>query len=111
MDQGVIRSLKAHYGLCAVKKIILAVEMNKQLPTTSILESAWDQVSESTIKYCFRKAGISNEVQDNAINDNYDPFDDLETAIETLNDKRPNIVPEGVDFTTLKELNVSKRNM
>ena len=38
------------------------------------------------------------EVQDNAINDNYDPFDDLETAVETLNDKRPNIVPEGVDL-------------
>ena len=55
MDQGVIRSLKAHYRLCAVQKMILAVEMNKQLPTSildamSLLEFAWDQVSESTIK-------------------------------------------------------------
>ena len=70
MDQGIIHSLKSHYRLRAVQKMILAVEMNKQLPTTSILdaismlESVWDQVSEPTIKNCFRKVGISNEAQD-----------------------------------------------
>ena len=110
MYQGVIRSLKAHYRLRAVQKMILAVEMNKPLPKTSILdamlmlESAWDQVSESTITNSFRKAGISNEAQDNAINDNDNPFADLETAIETLKDKRPNLVPEGVDLTMLLDI-------
>ena len=54
-----------------------------------MLESTSDQVSEATTKNCFRKAGISNEAQDNAIKDNDDPF------AEQL--KRPNLVPEDVD--------------
>ena len=107
MDQGVTRSLKVDGRIRAVKKIILVVEMNKQLPKTSMFdatlmfESALDQVSESTIKIYFRKAGISNEAQDNAINDKDDHFADLEATAEKLNDKRPNLEPEGVDFTML----------
>ena len=57
------RRLKAHYRLRAVQKMILSVEMNRQLPKTSILdamlmlESACDQVSESTIKKPLQKSG------------------------------------------------------
>ena len=69
--------------------MVLAVEMDKKLPSILdamlMLDSAWDQVSESTIKNCFREAE-SNDSKDNAINDNNDLFADLEIAIETLND-------------------------
>ena len=37
MDQGVIRSLKAHYKMISIKKLIEAIEQKKPLPEFSIL--------------------------------------------------------------------------
>ena len=39
MDQGVIRSLKAHYKTMSIKKLIEAIEKKKPLPEFSILDA------------------------------------------------------------------------
>ena len=68
MDQGVIRSLKAKYHRRIIKRLIQAVDMKKKLPQTSILDamqllqSAWSEVLELTVKNCFRKSGISEKL-------------------------------------------------
>ena len=93
MDQGVIRSLKAKYRKKIIQRLIRAVNMKKTFPKTSILDamqlltSAWFEVSEATIKNCFRKVGISEKLAEEAINDQDDPFKDLaaKELEETIN--------------------------
>ena len=68
MNQGVIRSLKAKYRRKIIRRLIRAVDTKKAFPKTSILD-----------KNCFRKAGISEEVAEEAINEQDDPFKDLST--------------------------------
>ena len=69
MDQGVIRSLKAKYRRKIIRRLTKAVDTKKAFPKTSILDamqllqSSWSEISETTVKNCFRKAGISEEVQ------------------------------------------------
>ena len=54
MDQGVIRSLKAHYKTMSIKKLIEAKEKKKPLPEFSILDAmqmldvAWGKVTTKT---------------------------------------------------------------
>ena len=56
MDQGIIRSLKAHYRALTVQLFIRAVDNNEPLPKISILTAmnmltaAWDKLSETTVK-------------------------------------------------------------
>ena len=63
-----------------IREIIRAVDKDKQLARTSVLEAmmmlkkAWGEVSEQTIRNCFRKSGISLESQEGAIDDHNDPF-------------------------------------
>ena len=65
MDQGVIRSLEAHYQKKVVHPCIKAVESNKLLPKISILQamrhlvSSWNVVSKEAIVNCFKKSNIS----------------------------------------------------
>ena len=88
MDQGVIRSLKVKYHRKIIKRLIRAVDMKKKLPQTSILDamqllqSAWSEVSELTIKNCFRKSGISEKSAEQAINEEDNPFKDITTDLE-----------------------------
>ena len=66
-DQGVIRSLKAHYKTISIKKLIEAIEKKKPLPEFSILDAmqmldvAWGKVTTKTVANCLEKAGISIE--------------------------------------------------
>ena len=79
MDQGVIRSLKAKYRKKIIRRLIRAVDTKKAFPKTSILDamqllqSSWSEVPETTVKNCFRKAGILEEVAEEAINEQDDP--------------------------------------
>ena len=72
MDQGVIRSLKAHYKAMSIKKLIETVEKKKSFPEFSILDAmqmpdvAWGRVATKTVVNCFEKAGISKEKQSEA---------------------------------------------
>ena len=108
MDQGVIRSVKAKYRHLSVKRIIRTIEKNGSLPTTSLLDAmtmlarAWDTVEEKTIMNCFRKAGISPGTQTSAINDDDDPFRDIENDpfsnlqydLNVLRESQPELVPD-----------------
>ena len=55
MDQGVIRSLKAHYKTISLKKLIEAIEKKKPLPEFSILDAmqmldlGWGKVTTKTV--------------------------------------------------------------
>ena len=92
MDQGIIRSLKAKYRHLRVRRIIRYLDSGKPLPTTSILDvmimlvKAWNAVKEKTIVECSRKAGISPESQSSAVNDDDDPFKDIEIENDTQHD-------------------------
>ena len=80
MDQGVIKCLKAHYRKRLVKLILRSLDSNKPLPKVSLskalqlLVSAWNEVSQTTIINCFKKAKILEKDQTIAINDEDHPF-------------------------------------
>ena len=84
MDQDIIRALKAKYRSLAIHKLILALEKKELIPTFSILSAmymlkkAWDAISNQTFTNCFRKSGISEKDAEKAMNDEEDPFKELE---------------------------------
>ena len=99
-----------------INKIIRAVDKDKQLARTSILEAmmmlkkAWGEVTEQTIRNCFRKSGISLEAQEDAMNDHDDLFkrmvddgenasavDELEFDLNQLCEARPDLASENLD--------------
>ena len=90
MDQGVIRCLKAHYRKRLVKLILRSLDSNKPLPKVSLLTalqllvSAWNEVSQTTIVNCFKKAKISEKDQTIAINDEDDPFKEINENLKEL---------------------------
>ena len=94
MDQGIIRALKAKYRSLAVRKLIAALEKKNPVPTISILsamtmlEKAWNAVSNKTFTNCFKKAGISEKDVEKVLNDEDDPFAGLdeieEYTVQTL---------------------------
>ena len=94
MDQGVIRSLKAHYRILIVQLFIRAVDSNQPLPKLSILSAihmltaAWDKVSDITVHNCFKRAGISKASQEYAINDTEYPFKELEEEFDNLRERQ-----------------------
>ncbi|XP_067653231.1 tigger transposable element-derived protein 4-like [Haliotis asinina] len=84
MDQGIIHNLKVHYRKHVTAKYLAAIE-NKTETTVSVLEAlrflqlAWESVSQTTIRNCFRHAGfVSNTNIDVIDADNEDdPEDDI----------------------------------
>ena len=110
MDQGVIRSLKAHYRGRVVRRLCRALHKTKTLPKISILQamqilvSSWEAVSAQTIVNCFRKTGITSEAQNAAITDPDDPFSDLKESLQQLHDIDPDMVPESVTPESLTDV-------
>ena len=97
-----IRSTKAHYRAMTVQKFTEAIDAKKPLPNITILDAmnllvaAWDRVSKETVQNCFRKAGLSQETQESAINDDDDPFKALLEEIGNLRERDPDLVQNGV---------------
>ena len=93
MDQGVIRSLKAKYCSRLIKRIIKAIDSNKDIPKINVLDAmklctlSWEDVTENTVQNCFAKARISNDDQLRAQNDLDDPFIELRSSIEELKEQ------------------------
>ena len=85
MDKGIIRSLKAKYQTKIIQKTIDAIDNDIPLPITSIIEGmrmliiAWDDVSNTTVQRCFKKAGFPDEEKDG---DSDDPFSTLKHSTE-----------------------------
>ena len=65
MDQGVIRSIKAHYRGRVVRLLCSALEKRETCPKISIFQSlkiladSWEVVTKETTINCFRKAEIT----------------------------------------------------
>ena len=107
MDQGVIRSLKAHYRGRVVRLLCRVLEKKEPCPTISILQSvkipvdSWEVVSKETIINCFRNAGITPAVQQAAISDSDDLFKDLQESLNDLRKADSSMVPDDVTATAL----------
>ena len=96
--------MKAKYRSLFIRNIIRAVNRDKQLARTSILEAmmilkkVWNEVTEQTIRNCFRKSGISLEAQEGAMDDHDDPFGGLvdggggDSAVDELEYLRQTLV-------------------
>ena len=88
MDQAVICSSKARYRKKEVQEMIEAIDNKNPLPTISLLHTmnmlvlAWNEVTDKTGQYCFKKAGFSEIGDDNAVSD--DPFVALKDSITQL---------------------------
>ena len=100
MDQGVIKCLKTFYRRRLVKLMIRCLDQGKDLPKISILRgmellsSSWEDVSKETVVNCFRKAKISAEDQIDAVEDNDDPFKNLNDDLAELKEKDPSLLPD-----------------
>ena len=102
MDKGIIRCLKTHYRKRLVKLMLRSLDSNKPLPKVSLLTalqlfaSAWNEVSQATIVNCFKKAKVSDEDQTIAINDDDDPFKEINEDLQELREKDSSLVPESM---------------
>ena len=109
MDQGVIRSLKAHYRTLTVQLFIRTFGNGQPLPKISILSAmnmltaAWDKVSEITVQKCFKRAGISKESQECAMNYSNDPFKELDEELDNLRERAQDHAPPEVTTETVIE--------
>ena len=86
-DQGIIKCIKGRYRMHMMKKLILNVEIGKSEEKVNILDaiymitSAWNDINQSTIRNCFKKAGIIKDaiIEEEQTND----ADDWNFLIET----------------------------
>ena len=91
MDQGVIRSLKAHY-----RKSLVRVIFTFLLKAMQLIVCACNDASKETVINCFQKAIISKKDQINAVNDVDDPLKKLKESLEEMQTKDPSLVPENM---------------
>lgn len=97
MDMGVIKTLKGHYRKLVNRRIIAqldsdqtkkAVDAIKQITLCDalhMLNEAWNEVKESTLKNCFSKAGFKskdNALEEDEVEDEEMPPPDNMTAEE-----------------------------
>ena len=66
------------------------------LTALQLLASAWNEVSQTTIVTCFKKAKISDKDQTIAINDEDDPFKEINEDLQELLEKDSSLVPESM---------------
>ena len=113
MDQGVIRCLKAHYRKWLVKLILCSLDSNKPLPKVSLLTAlqllvlVWNEVSQTTIVNCFKRAKIWEKDQTIAINDEDGAFKEINENMKELRGKKPSLVPENMtakDFPSTRNV-------
>ena len=72
-----------------------------------LLVLAWNEVSQTTIVNCFKKAKISEKDQTIAINDKDDLFKEINENLKELQEEAPSLVPENMtaeDFATADDV-------
>ena len=93
MDQGIIRCLKANYRKRLVELILCSRDSSKPLPKVSLLTalkllvSTWNGVNQTTNVNCFKKAKILEKDLTVAINDEDDPFKEINENLKVLREK------------------------
>ena len=81
---------KVAYCMDVVRRQIKYIDAGKMTPKINILEAmsmlvwSWDTVSSNTVKNCFRKAGILQEIQAAILNAEGDPFKLLKENVNEL---------------------------
>ena len=115
VDKGVIRSIKAIYHTKVIQRIIREVDAGKGIPNVlmldamQLLQSAWSEITETTVQNCFRKAGIKRKAEEEVLYQNDDSFkdftadDDMEfdETIEDLRTRFPEEAPLQCNTATL----------
>ena len=91
MDQGVIKYLKVHYRECLVKLMLRSLAVTQSLPKVTFLRA----VTKETFINCFSKGNIS-EKESHGINDEDDPFKELDENFNELGSKNSTLAPEGL---------------
>ena len=66
MDQGIIRSMKAHYGEKVLMRMITAIDRGDDLSISSpealqLINAAWNAATRATLANCFQKGGFFRE--------------------------------------------------
>ena len=109
-NRWILRSLKIYYQGRVLRQLCRALDKVKTLPKISFLQamkilvSSWEVVSAQTIANCFRKAGITLEVQNAAITGADDPFSDLKESLQYLSNIDSYLVPGGVTPVSLIDI-------
>ena len=93
MDQGVIRCLKAFYRHSIIKRHITSIDGGRLTTKVNMLEAmtlltvAMEYVSPITLVNCFRKAGISSQIQVRSQFEDDEPFKLLAAQLEEFQDR------------------------
>ena len=86
-DQGIIQSLKVHYKYKLVQKLLVAMDSQEHLKISVLdamkwLKQAWSEVSEATIRNCFKLCSFKEDATEDP--PSQDPH--LDSLIEELRD-------------------------
>lgn len=103
-NQGYVGSLKAKYQNQEVHKLTLATDNEKPLLAISIIKVmkilvvSWNNVADITIQGCINKAGFSEELRDEDIEDNL--FSALKQTLDVLQICDDQLIPEKIASPT-----------
>lgn len=92
LDQGIIKNFKTHYRTLIVKKLLSEIESvdKSEILTKNInvldaiyyIKTAWQRVTEDTVRNCFHKAGFRQEsVEGTTKNDIFSAEDDIPLSV------------------------------
>lgn len=130
MDMGIIKNLKGFYRVHLNKRVIATLDADEDkraldviksinlLDALYFVKSAWQQVSEATIKNCYRKAGFCPQEQPQDNDTEFDPLYDVpvseEMSLEELReqveiDTELEIAGEQTEHMLLEEVQKAKR--
>ena len=92
-----------------VNLMIKRLEQGQDLPSSSIylLVASWNDVTKTTIVYCFGKAKISAKDQVNAAEDSDDPFKELEDDPTELRKIDPALVPQDLTAQEIVDVDIN----
>ena len=126
LDQGVIRSFKAHYRSRLVKHIISSCTLAKTIAEVVItaldaihwIDAAWKDVTDTTIRNTFRTAGFTQNQPSPTIGDDDAEMDEAtinsaplpveDDPLKTLNDLLSHVKVDGVQLSASDFVNVDE---
>ena len=86
-DQGIIQYLKVHYRKTMIRKMLQYLDEDKPVKAIDLKDAvfmiakAWDNVTQNTIKNCWRKAGFPYEMT-KLTHDSFESDEEVEETAE-----------------------------
>lgn len=120
LDQGIISSFKRHYRKHLVRDWIKAIDEGREwkpnlLDGINYIHKSWADVTDKTIKNCFRHAGfVESPSSSEDVNDDEDDYVPLSELLRQLKERNKDVMDEetylGIDqnLVTSPELTVSE---